>query len=423
MKKVLIITYYFNRTTEIGSQRLRGLAKYLSEFGWEPLILTVKTNTQSDNFFNVIETSHEDIYTVWKKRFNFNPNETIKKQMGCPIKKDKNFFIDYISYIFNEIFAYPDIYKDWYSSAVKQGKKIFKNNKIDAIISSSSPPTSHLIANKLREIYQVPWLADFRDLWTQNHYYSHTSIRRLIERKLEIKTLSTADALVTTTPYFAKDLEKLHKKRTYSITNGFNSDEDNIMEVTLKDKFIISYTGTLYNGKHDPIKLFEGLNELISDGIIKKSDIEIRFFSEIDNWLETEIKSCNLEKIVKLYGFVDHKTALKKQRESQILLLLLWDHPKVKGVAPAKIFEYLAAKKPILAIGGPKGFIKEILDETNAGLFALSKDEIKDFLVKSYQQWKQNGKVSYHGNEQNINKYSQREMAKKFSELLNHITK
>lgn len=422
MKRVLIITFFFNQTNEIGSQRLRGLAKYLPEFGWEPLILTVRSNSKQDQRFNVIETSNENIQTVWKKRFDFNQNETVKKQMGDPIQKDKKTFIDYVINIFDEIFSYPDEYKDWYHSAVEQGKKIFEKNKINAIISSSYPPTSHLIANKLKDIYQVPWLADFRDLWTQNHYYPYTSIRHLIEKKLEIKTIALADALVTTTPYLADNLKKLHKKNTYSITNGFSPDETNNHAVVLTNKFTLSYTGKLYQGKRDPIQLFKILNELISNGIIKVDDVEIRFFSEKDDWLEKEIKSYNLEKITELYGLVDRKTVLNKQRESQILLLLLWDHPKEKDICPGKIFEYLAAKRSILAIGGAKGFVKEILDETNAGIFAISQDEIKNYLTDSYKEWKKTGQISYHGSEQNINKYSHREMAKKFSEVLNIIS-
>ncbi len=420
MKKVLIITNAFNQTTKIGTQRLRGLARYLTEFGWESIILTIKSTLKPDPHLNIVETSYENLLAVWKKRFNFNPNESIKKQMGDPILKNKKTFIDYVTYIFDEIFSYPDEYKDWYKSAVEQGKDIFEKNKIVAIISSSYPPTTHLIASKFKDTYNVPWLADFRDLWTQNHYYEHTSIRRLIEKKLEINILSKADALTTTTPYLANNLKKLHKKRTYSIPNGFSYEENDTNKVILYNKFNISYTGILYEGKRDPLQLFKALNELISDGIINESDVEIRLFSQIEDWLEKEIKTFKLEKIAKLYGLVDRKTVSKKQRESQILLIIT--NSKEEEICPAKLYEYLAAKRPILTIGGTKGFVKEILDETKAGTFAISKDEIKNYLKNSYKDWKKNGKVSYFGRESEINKYSHREMVKKFSKVLYDIT-
>jgi hypothetical protein len=248
-------------------------------------------------------------------------------------------------------------------------------------------------------------------------------MRTLIERKLEIKTLAMADALVTISPYLAEKLKKLHNKRIYSITNGFSEEETDKYEDKLTDKFTITYTGILYLAKRDPIKLFQAVNELISNKIVDANDIEIRFYGPKESWLEEEIKSINIKKIAKLYGLVDRMTALKKQRESQLLLLLLWDHPEEKNVATGKLFDYLGSKRPILAIGGSKGFVKEILDETNAGIFAISIDEIKNFLVNSYQEWKRNGIVSYSGKMSNINRYSHREMTKKFSEVLERIIK
>ena len=124
-----------------------------------------------------------------------------------------------------------------------------------------------------------------------------------------------------------------------------------------------------------------------------------------------------------MYGIVNRTTALEKQRESQILLLLLWDHPKEKNLCPGKLFDYLGSKRPILAIGGLKGFVQDILNDTNAGTYVQTIEEIKDYLVNSYQQWKRDGNVSYPVKISNINKYSHREMVKNFSEVLEYITK
>lgn len=422
MKKVLIISYYFLEQEAIGSIRIRGLAKFLPEFGWDPVILTVKVPGKSEPGFNVVETFYQSKQKKLKESLGFKANEAVKDQLGLPAYKTKKLLIDYIFYIWLEIFCYPDSQKSWYKFAVDAGKKLLKNDSFDAIISSSYPLTSHLIAKNLKNKYGVPWVADLRDLWTQNHYYSHTLIRTLMERKLETKTLAIADALVATTPYSAEKLRKLHKKRIYSITNGFSYEETDKDEAKLTDKFTITYSGGLYLGKRDPIKLFQAVNELISDKIIDSSDIEIRFYGPKESWLEEEIRSFNLEKIAKLYGSVDRMVSLEKQRESQILLLLLWDHPEDKNICPAKIFDYFGSKRPILAIGGSSGFVKDIFDETNVGIFAISIDEIKNFLVNSYNEWKRNSQVAYHAKISSINKYSHREMAKKFSEVLNEIT-
>ena len=157
--------------------------------------------------------------------------------------------------------------------------------------------------------------------------------------------------------------------------------------------------------------------------MIDPNDIDIRFYGSKESWLYEEIKSFHFEKIATYQGYVNRMTSLKRQKESQLLLLLLWDHPEEKNIATGKLFEYLASRRPILAIGGSEGFVKEILDETNAGIFAITIDEIKNFLVNSYQEWKRSGKVTYNGKMSNINKFSHKEMAKKFSEVLNDITK
>lgn len=423
MKKVLIISFAFLEQEAIGSIRIRGLAKFLPEFGWDPVILTTKVPGKSESNFNIIETLYQDKQKKLKGRLGLKTNEAVKDQMGQSTNKNKKLLIDHISYIWQEIFCYPDVEKSWYRAAVDSGKTILENNSFDAIISSSPPKTSHLIAKNLKKKYGTPWIADMRDLWTQGDYDLHTPIRRLLERKLEIKTLAIADTLIATTPYSAERLRQLHKKRIYSIPNGFSSEEIDKDDVKLTNKFTITYTGALYQGKRDPKKLFQAINELISNGVVNSSDVEIRFYGLKESWLDEEIRFFNLENIAKCYGFVDRMTALKKQRESQLLLLLLLDHPEDKNICPGKIFDYFGSKRPILAIGGSNGFVKELLEETNAGVYAISIDEIKKILINSYQEWKKQGKISYSGKMSNINKYSHREMTKKFSEVLKYITK
>jgi len=421
MKNVLIISYAFHEQEAIGSIRIRGLARLLPEFGWNPIILTAKFPGKSSSEYNVVETFYEDKNKKLKQNFGYNINETVKDQLRLPADKNKKSFIDYVFYVWQEFFNYPDLERTWYKYAVDAGKTILKREKIDAIISSSSPVTSHLIAKTLRDKYNTPWIADLRDLWTQNHYYSHTAIRRLMERKLEVRTLKKADALVTISPYLSDKLRELHHKKIYTIMNGFNSDSVNNDIIKFPDKFTITYTGTLYLSKRDPKKLFQAINDLIQKNTINSNDIIINFYGLRESWLEEEIKYFNLEHVAKLNGFVNRMTALKKQRESHLLLLLLWDHPEEKYIATGKLFDYLGSKRPVLAIGGEKGFVHEILIDTNAGIFTTSVEEIKKYIVALYREWKTYKRVVYKGNESNLNKYTQREMTKKFSEVLNNV--
>lgn len=415
MKKVLIIAYDFNPNSHIGSLRIKGLAKYLPKYGWETFILTTK-NSIVDPEFKIICTHYDDVINCWKSRFGLRSG-SVKRQLGIKTKKNKKTFADYILNLASEVIAYPDAQKGWYNYAVEAGNEIIEKEGIDAIISSSKPETSHLIAREFRIKYKIPWVADMRDLWTQNHYAEHTIMRKIFERKLEIDVLSKADSLVTVSTDLSERLRKIHRyKKIHSISNGFDPDDMHINN-KLTNKFTITYTGSLYSGKRDPSKLFEALEELLPI-TIRPEDIEIRFYGPEEEWLNQEIEYYSLSKIAYNLGKISRETSLEKQMESQILLLLLWNHPKETGVFTGKIFEYLAAQRPILAIGGPNGVVKDLLEETGAGKYATSATEIKEILKNYYYEYKINRCVNYCGKSEIINNYSQEKMAKKFSDIL-----
>jgi hypothetical protein len=120
-------------------------------------------------------------------------------------------------------------------------------------------------------------------------------------------------------------------------------------------------------------------------------------------------------------GTVPRDIALEKQRESQLLLLLKWNDPKRRGVYTAKIFEYLAARRPLLAVGGFPDVVDQLLNETKAGVSGQTEEDIKTVLLRLYREYKSTGAVGYNGNEAEINKYSHREMARKFATVLDGL--
>jgi glycosyltransferase involved in cell wall biosynthesis len=228
--------------------------------------------------------------------------------------------------------------------------------------------------------------------------------------------------MITVSKDLAETLGTLHKeKRIYTIRNGFDPQEMNISHVDLTNEFTITYTGSLYQGKRDPAKLFEAIQDLLSERKINSNDVEVRFYGPKEDWMGKEIEGYGLQDIVNEYEIISRNIVLEKQRESQVLLSLLWDHPEEIGVYTSKIFEYFAAQRPILATGGPKGVVKDLLAETNAGVYATSVDDVKKALEEYYQEYKLKGAVKYKGERAEIDKYSQREMAKKFAEVLNTL--
>lgn len=408
MKRVFIIANLFH-----ASPRIPGLAKYLPKFGWEPIVLTVPIGDNKDVHPNCryIEVPYENKLKVSYEKRSMNIKKHIKNQ------RLKN----YLYNLYGSIFYYPDAEKNWREPAIKKACEFINNEKIDALLSSSSPVTCHLIAKYLKEKYKIPWVADLRDLWTQNHNYPYGLIRKIIEKRLELKTLNDANVITTVSKPWSEKLKILYKKvLVYTITNGFDPDILRKKEALLKSKFTVTYTGQIYPEKQDPSKLFVALRELISEGTINPNNIEIRFYGVESKFLLNYISKYDLSKIVEIYEKIPRDMSIEKQRESHLLLLLNWEDSKEKGVYPLKVFEYLAAKRPILATGGSDDVIKDLLEETNAGFYCKTIEDVKIILRDLYSNYKNKNVELFNGSTEKINKYSYLNMAMKFAEYLNN---
>ncbi|HEY98291.1 MAG TPA: glycosyltransferase family 4 protein [Dehalococcoidia bacterium] len=395
MKKVLIIARYFGT-------RIPALVKYLPGFGWQPVLLTTALPPDSDMppEIAVIETGS-------RTESHFAP------AAGRSI-------LDRFLAVGGEIVNYPDSYKGWKDSAIRAGDDLLRKDNFDAVISSSSPITAHLIAGELKSRHGLPWLADLRDLWSQNHNYYYSPLRRAFDRRLEHKTLSAADALVTVSRPWADRLAKLHPgKKIYAITNGYDADMTSVTPSALTSKFTVSYTGNIYRGKQSPARLFTPLRSLISEGAITPDDVEVRFYGPALAWLDKEINKAELSGIVRQYGTVSRQVAVEKQRESQVLWLMDWDDPTEDGWYPLKIFEYLGTGRPVLATGGAAGSaVDRLLAATKGGVHAITVEDIKNTLRDLYNEYKLKGEVSCYGLREEIGKYTHREMTGRFVTVL-----
>jgi glycosyltransferase involved in cell wall biosynthesis len=410
VKKVLIITHLSH-----ASPRIPGFAKYLPECGWQPIILTTPISERSYSQFRIPKDLKKTVTVI--ETHGYRSPYGIKRLSSRKYSKIRPFLKSIYKY-YREIAHYPDAEKRWKPFAIEAGSELLQNKDITAILSSSSPVTSHLIAKELKEKHKITWVAELRDLWTQNHNYPYSPLRKFFEQSLERETLLRADALVTLSSPDAEKLRALHEeKRIYTITNGFDPDKMSDEKVNLTSKFTITYTGQIYT-KQDPSKFLVALKSLISDEIMDPIDVEVRFYGPRNVSLTKIIQELELSSVVKQCGIVPIEISLLKQRDSQLLILFKWEDQRYRGVYSGKIFEYLAAKRPILATGGTDDVITKLLSETNAGIDAKSVEEIKNALRESYTEYKVKGKINYPGIEESIQKYSYREIAKRFAQVL-----
>src|SRR4029077_8859662 len=126
------------------------------------------------------------------------------------------------------------------------------------------------------------------------------------------------------------------------------------------------------------------LADLISEQVMQPEDIQVRFYGPDEPWVTAQVQQYGLNQVVAVHGMVTRDESLQRQAESQVLLLLGWADPRETGQHSGKLFEYFGAARPILAIGGSRGVLTEALEETHAGVHALSKEQARNFLVTAY---------------------------------------
>ena len=320
--------------------------------------------------------------------------------------------------------AYPDFAKGWIPFATEAVATFARRESVDAILTTSPPESTHIVGARAKTLLGCPWIADFRDLWTQNlaasGHASHPQRVRLEKRK---KVLQLADALVTvSTPWAARLAERYLAKPIYAITNGFDPDDFQTRPTRLTELFSITYAGQLYEGKRDPTPLLEVLHDLIREQVLQRGEVRVRFYGPREPWLPTLVARYRLEDVVELNDVVGRDEVLQREMESQILLLLGWSDSRETGQHTGKVFEYLGARRPILAVGGSWGVLTEVLNETKAGIHALSKPQLRECIVNMYREFKAHGQVPYHADLKAVEQYSHRQLARRFADVLDKTT-
>ncbi len=420
MKSVLLIAHDYPPCPEIGSLRPAGLAKYLPRFGWQATVLTVRHSGTRPSWAPVVETHDQDVLETWKMRFGLEGTRSLHDQLNLPMtpNRDSHHVHTKILSIMRYLVAFPDSTKGWIPFALQALYELRKNMTVDAILSTSPPVSAHLIGRKAKQIFNCPWIADFRDLWSQNLARGYASLR-LLERAVEYRTLREADALVSVSEPWVNTLRRAYPgKPVFCITNGFDADDFPPGRQPLTKLFTITYTGRLYNGKRDPTPLFGTLQALIGEGAMKRDTVRVRFYGPVEAWLAALARSYGLEDVVEIAGSVSREEALLRQRESQLLLMLCWSDRRETGQHTGKIFEYIGARRPVLAIGGARGVVSELLEHTNCGVHAISPEELKNTLRLWYAEHQANGSVTQRCSPQMIDSYTHQRMGSRFASVL-----
>lgn len=425
-RRVLIVSFLFPPVNNMGAVRIGKFAKYLPQFGWEPIVLTVdrvkgqpQTLPVEVDEANIVRTPYFALGPFVRYRLVGDANassQEIAKGSSWGQRAYRLIRLMRFIYLRPEVSFFINEPWGWYPYALRKGLEVNKS-KVDIIFSTFGPRVSHLVASRLRQRTGIPWVAEFRDLWSLNPYFNKSRPFQFLEEQFEKMIMKNNSLLATVSEPLAKELEAFHSRKTIVIPNGFD-EEDYTENVPLTPEFTITYTGNIYPGKHDPTPLFQAIAELRQEGRISPDDLEVRFFgSNVAETLSPSIKKYRLQELVRIYGFVPFKESIKKQKESTVQLLLGWNDPRGKGTYTAKIFEYLGAARPVLAIAFKGGEIDRLLARTGGGILATEVGEIKEILLKWVDEFRQYGRISsyYNPNQEIIKHYTRREQARKLA--------
>jgi glycosyltransferase involved in cell wall biosynthesis len=419
MRRLLLITFFFPPSLKVGAVRAGGLAKHLPKFGWEPIVLTPSLPERSQPQVRLIETGHRDVVADLRKRLGFHQKPKAARQLNYTDQAAIVHSYDGLTKWLRSVIVYPDQFKGWVPFGLKAVEEFARRERVDAIISTSPANSGHVIAAHAKMLWKCPWVADLRDLWSD----AGTTPWGMdfLQRSLEKRTLRPADMLVTVSDPWVEILQRTFPcKRVVRIINGFDPDDFPSSPHELTTEFSITYTGYLYGGLSDPTPVFEALAELLAEGAMRRPDVKLRFYGTSDG-LPALASRFGLKDVLEIHGWVSRQESLQRQRESQLLLLFGKSMPSYSGCYPAKLFEYLASRRPILAVGGPKGVAAQLLEETGSGSQVFSKAEMREFLTKAYNEFRTGGQVLYHGRSNLIDTYNQSAMAQIFAEILDSL--
>ena len=425
-KKVLIITYYWPPSGGSGVQRWMYFAKYLSDFGIIPTVITVDEKYASYPSKDVTFNSQIQNIEVYKTKtleplrfysiLKSGKSEKIVPQGNVGGRK-KGIFDKVATYIRANFFI-PDARVGWNSYAYSKAKSLLQQQHFDLIITTGPPHSTHLVGQKIKREFNIKWMADFRDPWIEVYYnnlFNRTPKKEALDKKMELGVLSDADIVLTVGPSMSALLSAKipsEKSKFHFIYNGFDSSKFQDLQKQKNEVFTIRYVGTLT--ENYPYKEFiEAVNLLDSN----KMKINIELIGNIEASVLSYFQkntTCNIENIPS----VSHTRAIQYMKDADVLLLLLPFMENAQIMLTGKLFEYLATENPILCIGDPKADAVRIVEQLGNSK-SFQSDEMKkisDFIFFNYE----NSNVSTY-NGLNSTKFSRYETTRELSELIKGV--
>jgi glycosyltransferase involved in cell wall biosynthesis len=403
MKRALFVSYYFPPLGGVGAQRPLKFAKYLRQFGWNVDVLTVdpKIGLKLD------PSLAKDV-----------PAETLVR--AAATAETRFMGLDRLPLLkYWRLLLWPDAAALWKPHAVRLGLEMARERSYDLIFSSAPPYSVHLIAETLQRELALPWVADFRDPWSQNRSLHRVQPwRRTWDRRAETRILAKADHVLTVTEAMRKDLLRdfaLAPERVTAITNGFDPEEFPPAPPPQNETMTLLFTGSAY-GEYNPMALLEGLDRFAKQN--PEARFRLRMIGAVSAWMRAHHGDSPFAFPIEFMDFIPH-AEIPRQLQAADLLLLSYPSWMMAGI-PVKLFEYMASGRPVLGLFPAGAEAEQVIRETQCGIAVNDPDHVAEAFTRCYRLW-QEGEPLSQPLPDRIARYDRRLQAQALAEVFDRI--
>lgn len=389
-RKALIIAYYFPPMGYSGVQRIAKFVKYMVDFGWEPVVLTIQPKSYYAFDFTLLKELEERNIRIVRTGSN-DPTQKIFNQ-----KKIRSEFLRKIFNRISQTFFLPDNKIFWMKSALKEARKLLKEEKFDIIFAPAPPYTDFRIGAKLKQEFDIPLILDYRDAWFDDGLsFYPTPVHRWIVKKMERKVLHSSNKIIAYTRQIKEHILKhypfISPDEIAIIPHGYDEEDFNIEFQSTKpiNKLRITYSGAFYE-ERTPKFFLKAVEKLFYERPDIENQVEFMFVGNFPKYYYHKIQKGKLKSSFVFTGYVDHKTNIKHLLDSDVLWLMIRHSKNPHLYATGKLFEYIGTGKPILALVPKNGAAAQILKDYKAS-FLVEPDDvegIKNALIEIFELFK-----------------------------------
>ncbi|MBV9895030.1 MAG: glycosyltransferase [Chloroflexi bacterium] len=399
--RILIVSYYFPPYNTIGAIRVGKFARYLTALGHDVRVVAANAPAleQNDASLQVEIDADRVIYTPWRdvnrlpralaglvqrarRQRNVSTSSVVTPTLHVLPRSIRAFAKLYISAT-----NIPDAFFGWTGPAYRAAHNLIAAQPVDVILASGAPFSALLVARKVAREFGIPWVADLRDLWADKEPYPFVRARKVFDRWHQARILNSAAGIVTVSPPLAEALRRDGLVPPVEIIyNGFDPDDlPAPAQPSRTGPLLVRYAGSLYG---DPDPLFLGVSLLPSHA----QDVRVEFL--LRGHAQTLLEAARRRRVadrVRILEPVPYRECLVFQSAADVLLLIQNEGPRWRGVVSGKIFEYLAAERPVLALSGQDSTVHQILAETGAGITSRDPQTIAAWLTHKVEQKRASG--------------------------------